>query len=91
MNITGAGENEWLLCMEYVIYVHSYTAMKPLNWKTTLEALIGVTPAISIIYQMFYRAEVYFLSNEGGFPSDSTEEIGFFVGFSEINWYESTS
>jgi hypothetical protein len=84
MNITGAGENEWLLCMlEYVIYVRNHTTMKSLNWKTPLEALTGVTPDISIIYQMFYQAEVYFLSNEVGFPSDSTEEIRFFVGFSK--------
>ena len=83
MNITGAGENEWLLCMEYVIYVRNHTAMKSLNWKTPLEVLTGITPNISIIYQMFYQAEVYFLINEGGFPSDSTEGIGLFVGFSE--------
>jgi hypothetical protein len=57
--------------------------MKSLNWKTPLEALTGVTPDISIIYQMFYQAEVYFLKNEGGFPSDPSEEIEFFVGFSE--------
>ena len=52
MNITGAEENEWLLCMEYVIYVRNHAAMKSFGWKTPLEMLTGITPDVSIIYYL---------------------------------------
>ena len=84
MNATGANDNEWLLIMKYVIYIHNRLAFKSLGWKTPLEKLTGQTPDISIIYQMPYRTIVYYSTYEKQFPNTtSSEGIGYFVGFAE--------
>ena len=60
MNASGAGANEWLLILKYVIYIYNWMAQKSLGWKTPLEVLTGQTPDISIIHQMPYCTVVYF-------------------------------
>ena len=48
-----------------------------------LQVLTGQTQDTSIIYQMPCRTLVYFPRYTDSFPSDTTEDIGYFVGFSE--------
>ena len=43
----------WGLRKVRLLGKRDHTAMKSLGWKTPLEALTGITPDISIIYQMF--------------------------------------
>ena len=90
LNISGAPSNTWFLCMQYVIFIQNHTALKSLKWRTPLEVLTGQTPDISIIKNcnlMFYD-RVYFkrvATSEISmkFPCDSSEQAGYFVGFSE--------
>jgi hypothetical protein len=83
MNASGAEDGEWLLVLQYVVFTRNRMALKSLGWRTPIEAATGVTPDISAMLQMPYRTEVYFLKVEADYPSDSTEELGWFVGFSE--------
>ena len=83
MNATGADEDEWLLVGQYVCYIRNRMSQESLGGKTPLEVLTGSTPDVSIIYQMPYRERVLFLRHEGNYPSEPSEEIGYFVGFSE--------
>ena len=91
MNLTGANDNEWLLVMKYVIYIHNRMALKSLGWKTPLEVLTGQTPDISIIYQMPYCTIVYYSKYNDSFSNkSSSEEIGYFVGFAETVGHNNT-
>ena len=91
MNATGANANEWLLVLNYVIYIHNHMVVKSLGWKTPLEVLTGQTPDISIIYQMPYRTPVYVTCYEGNCPHEiSSEVFGFFIGFSETVGHNNT-
>ena len=60
----------------------NHVAVQSLNWRTPLEVLEGITPDISAIYQMPYRTKVYFQRYEASYPSESEEDVGYFVGFS---------
>ena len=83
MNRTGAPAAFWFLGMCYVIYVLNHMAVQSLGWRTPLEKLTGVTPDRSPIVRYQFWEPVYFIRNEAGFPSDSSEALGRFVRFAE--------
>ncbi len=83
MNRTGAPAGFWFLCMLYVIFVLNHMAFKSLGWRTPLEKLTGVTPDRSAIVKFQFWEPVYYMRNEAGFPSESSEALGNFVGFAE--------
>jgi hypothetical protein len=91
LNSTGAPDDTWFLCLQYVCYVMNHTALKSIKWRTPLEVLNGVTPDISVIKDTFrFWDHVYILRYESGseasrrtFPSKSNEISARFVGFSE--------
>jgi hypothetical protein len=58
-------------------------ATASLDWETPMQVLTGETSAISMFLQFYFWGEAYYSSTDPGFPSESTEERGNFVGFSE--------
>ena len=80
LNLSGAPANAWLLAMTYVCLLLNHLASAALKWKTPEEVLTGQTPDISkFLYFSFYEP-VYFTSYSTGFPSESNEEEGWWVG-----------
>ena len=83
LNRTGAPASCWLLCLLYICFILNHTATESLNWKTPMQVLTGETSDISIIMQFVFYEKVYYSSVNTSFPSQSTEEVGYFVGFGE--------
>ena len=87
MNYTGAPEDCWLLCTEYVASIMNHMALDVLDWRTPLEKLTGQTPDISCFMRfMFYEPVYYRVNSEEkgfGFPSSMTEKTGRFVGIAD--------
>ena len=73
----------WYLVLEYVSDVLNFTAHQSLHWKTPHEALYGQTPDISCLTRFQFWDEVYFPRHDPGFPSDTEEIKGRWVGFSK--------
>ncbi len=86
MNASGSPGKSWLLCAKYVCFVMNRLELKSLNWRTPIEVLTRTTPDISMIYHFKFWDPVFFLHHDTdgkSFPSQSNEEKGRFVGFSE--------
>lgn len=79
---TGAPGEFWLLCLQYVAGLLNSMANKTLGWKTPLSKLTGVTPDISAYLGFhFYQKVLYAVDN--GWPSESKEKSGRWVGIAE--------
>eukprot|EP00934_Nitzschia_sp_Nitz4_P006215 Nitzschia sp. Nitz4//scaffold143_size57137//53597//57072//NITZ4_006523-RA/size57137-processed-gene-0.42-mRNA-1//1//CDS//3329536473//6205//frame0 len=87
LNSSGAPGHAWFLCLRYVIFIMNRMALGSIDWRTPFEQLTGHTPDISMIYRFRFWERVLFARTEsrGGahFPSQSNEDLGRFVGFSE--------
>ena len=58
------------------------TATESLKWRTPLEKLTGITPDISAILCYHFYEPVYYKRIDAGFPSESMERLGYWVGVS---------
>ena len=86
MERSGAPENLWLLCTQYVVYTLNRLASANLHYRTPYEALYGHTPDISSLLQFHFYQPVYYASHnpkDKKFPSSTTEKLGRFVGVAE--------
>ena len=83
MDRTGSPPTTWLLALMYVCFVLNFTASASLNWRTPTEVLTGSTPDISPLLRFEWWEPVYYKLDDAGFPSDSRERRGHFVGISE--------
>ena len=83
LNRTGAPAYCWLLCLTYVCFLLNHLATESLQWKTPLQVLTGETSDISILMQFVFYEKVYYSRVHTSFPSQTTEELGYFVGFGE--------
>jgi hypothetical protein len=83
LNRTGAPGSTWLLCLEYVCFLYNHISNQQLGWKSPLQLLTGETSDISILLYFTFYEEVLYSKHTSTFPSDATEEAGYFVGFGE--------
>ena len=93
LNNTGAPSESWFLCIKYILFIMNRTALKSIGWRTPLEMLDGTSPDISMVYRFQFWDKIYFSRDESSgkcFPSESNEEIGRFVGFSEAVGHKMT-
>jgi Reverse transcriptase (RNA-dependent DNA polymerase) len=58
-------------------------ASRSLHWKTPMQVLTGETSDISILLHFQFYEAVFYTRVHTAFPSTSTEESGYFVGFGE--------
>jgi hypothetical protein len=83
MNRTGAIASTWLLCLQYVCFLYNHISNQQLDWKTPMLLLTGENSDICISLNFTFFEEVLFCRHSSTFPSDTTEEAGYFVGFGE--------
>ena len=84
MDRVGAPAELWLLCLEYVCYILNRLSSKVLDHKTLLEVATGQHPDISPLLQYSFYEPVYYRSyDDEGFPSESREKKGYWVGIAE--------
>jgi hypothetical protein len=79
---TGAPANTWLLCLQYVCYLFNHTYNDNIK-SATLNCLPGVTVDISALLRFHFLQKVYYKNVHCGFPSNSTDSMGYIVGISE--------
>jgi hypothetical protein len=82
LNCTGAPGYCWLLCLQYLCYLFNHMSNKSLHWKAPLQ-VTGAARDISILLMFTFYEPVVYTWYECKFPSESTEEKGFFVSFSD--------
>ena len=80
---SGCPASCWLLCMQYVATVLNCTACQSLNWAIPLTILLGVTIDVSPLMRFHWYQPVLFHVDNAGFPSESKEALGYFVGIAE--------
>jgi hypothetical protein len=83
MDRTGAPAKTWLLALLYVCFLLNFTASASLKWQTPMTILTGSTSDSSALLRFAWWDPVYYKADDVGFPSDSPELRGRFVGFSE--------
>jgi hypothetical protein len=90
LDISGAPAKAWLLALQYIFLVQNHTAVDSLGGRTPIEWMLGYTPDISVLLQFQFWEPVYYQKYDGKFPSDSTEELGRFVGIAETTGHSMT-
>jgi len=80
---SGAPSSLWLLALMHVCFITNHAAHASLGYAIPLQVLDGTTPDISPILQFDFYEPVYYKAHENGFPSESIEKHGRFVGISE--------
>ena len=79
---SGAPEDTWLLCVQYVVYLLNRTALHTLNDETPYQVMYGETPDISNLLQFSFYEPVYYHDPTAPFPH-TKEALGHFVGIAE--------
>ena len=82
MDRSGSPASTWLLCLMWVCFVMNHTYNKSID-GIPLQKLHGTTRDISPILCFEWWEPVYYMSYENGFPSESREARGHFVGVAE--------
>ena len=80
---SGAPANCWPLCLIYVCYQLNCIACAALDGKIPLSALTGVTSDISILLLFTFYQLVLYATYDQHFPSQSEEQVGYWVCFWE--------
>ncbi len=80
MDRTGTPAFCWLLCLMYICFVLNSCALASLKGKTPLFVATGSTNNISPLLAFRWYQKVYYKIEEPGFPSESREGTGRFVG-----------
>jgi hypothetical protein len=80
LNQSGASADCWLLALEYVCHVLNLLASATLAWIPPLQALSGQTQDTSTLLVCAFYEPVYYNPHNDGFPSNSNEELGRWVG-----------
>ena len=89
LNMTGAPAFLWLCALLWVLYILNHSYCEAIG-GIPLTKLTGQTVDISNLFQFQFYEKVYYTTSDKlsyaskpGFPSDSDELPGYFVGFSE--------
>jgi hypothetical protein len=84
LDCAGTPAAYWLLAILYVINLMNHLAVASLDWKTPLEVAHGQKPDFSPFLQFFWWEPVYYEAPAtSGFPSNSVEKTGRWVGIAE--------
>ena len=83
MDRTGSPACLWLLALTYVCFVLNHTAAAVLNCAVPLTVLTGQMMDISPLLRFEWYEPVFYSNEDSGFPSESGEKLGRFVGIEE--------
>jgi hypothetical protein len=82
MDKTGTPSKMWLLCLFYTVYLLNHLATDSLDWKTPIEVATGQKPDVSALLPFRWWEPVYY-NAYSGFPSQSREKLGRWVGIAD--------
>jgi hypothetical protein len=80
---TGAPPDTWLLCLLYITYLLNRLSVESLGGKSPIEAAYNQKPDVSPLLAFWWYQPVYYQHYEKGFPSQSKEKLGRWVGVAE--------
>jgi len=87
---SGAPSKAWLLALLYAVYLLNHLATDSLGGYNPLSVLTGLTTDVSILLMFSFWEPIYFptgnallYAHKPGFPSETAEQKGRFVGFGE--------
>ena len=83
MDRTGTPPEFWLLCLLYVVYLFNVLSMESLGFMTPTQVACGTIPDVSALLHFRWWEPVYYLDDDGQFPSESKEKLGRWVGVAE--------
>ena len=83
MDRTGTPAEFWLLCTLFVVYVANLLSVESLGFLTPTQMACGYIPDVSALLHFRWWEPVYYLDDDGHFPSDSKEKAGRWVGVAE--------
>ena len=76
MDRTGTPAQYWVMCTLYCIYMANRLSLSSLGEKTPLQVVTGVKPDISSLLHYRWWEPIYYLDDDGKFPSESKEKKG---------------
>ena len=83
MDHASAPHHAWFLCLQYVTFLLNSTYLPQLQCTSSF-ALTGLMDDTNMLLYFYFWQPVYFRHEEStGFPSESKESCGCFVGFAE--------
>ena len=82
MDRTATPPQYWLLCLLYVTQLLNILSLESLNQATPQLACVFL-PDVSAFLHFRWWEPIYYLDDDGGFPSDSKEKLGRWVGIAE--------
>jgi hypothetical protein len=83
MDRTGTPPEFWLLCTLFVVYLSNLLSIESLGFQTPTQVACGYIPDVSALLHFRWWEPVYYLDDDGHFPSDSKEKLGRWVGVAE--------
>jgi hypothetical protein len=83
MDRTNTPAEYWLLCTLFIVYLFNLLALDSLGGLTPTQVACGYVPDISALLHFRWWEPVYYLDDDGSFPSDSKEKLGRWVGVAE--------
>ena len=85
MDRTGTPAGYWLLCLLYAVYLLNRLASDSLGGISAIQAAHNWIPDVSALLTFYWWQPVYYATNDGasGFPSESKEKLGRWVGVAE--------
>jgi hypothetical protein len=85
MDRTGTPTGYWLLCLLYAVYLLNRLSCDSLGGISAIQAAHNEVPDVSALLNFHWWQQVFYSTNDGarGFPSESKELIGWWVGVAE--------
>ena len=82
MDRTGSPPYLWLCCMMYVCFILNFTYTNSIK-GVPMQKLTGSTVDISPLLHFKFKEKVYYKIDDSDFPSETREELAWFVGIGE--------
>ena len=83
MDQTGTPSKFWLLATLFVVMLYNVMSLESIDNRTPTEVACGYIPDVSAFLHFRWWEPVYYLDDDGHFPSKTKEKRGRWVGISE--------
>ena len=83
MDRTNTPERFWLICLLHIVFLYNMVSYASLGDKTSIEVATGVKPDASPVLSYTWWQPVYYLDDDGEFPSQSREKRGKWCGVAQ--------
>ena len=92
MDRTATPPEYWLLCLLYCVYLFNVLSLDSLGLQTPTQVACGYIPDVSPLLHFHWWEPVYYLDDDGQFPSATKEKLGRWVGVAEnvgdvLTWF----